>query len=102
LINIATTNMAIDPDKDDDSRAYDLSCSLGEQRGPSDPSFPFQSAQLGDVAALLRTILVETRQTSQRLSSIEQILENLKAGADCMEEMHASAPHHPENKDMCG
>jgi len=100
LINIATSMVAIDPEKEDEIRAMELG--LAEQRGPNDQGFAFQPAQLNDLASLLRSILAETRQTAQRLSSIEQILENLKGSGDCSLDDIQSGDGHVENKDLCG
>lgn len=86
--------VAIDPEKDDDMRVIEL---MGEQRNPNDGGFSFQPTQLSDLANILRSILAETRQTAERLSSIEQILDNIK-GNDCsLDDIHGN---QGEGKDL--
>jgi hypothetical protein len=87
--------VAIDPEKDDDMRVIEL---MGEQRNASDAGFSFQPTQLNDLANILRSILAETRQTAERLSSIEQILDNIKGNGDCsLDDIHGS---QVEGKDL--
>jgi len=54
LISLATSMVAIDPEKEEENRVLEFS----SDRGPNDPEFSFQPTQLNDLAALMRAILL--------------------------------------------
>eukprot|EP00008_Paramoeba_atlantica_P011397 CAMPEP_0201492938 /NCGR_PEP_ID=MMETSP0151_2-20130828/35421_1 /ASSEMBLY_ACC=CAM_ASM_000257 /TAXON_ID=200890 /ORGANISM="Paramoeba atlantica, Strain 621/1 / CCAP 1560/9" /LENGTH=324 /DNA_ID=CAMNT_0047880035 /DNA_START=103 /DNA_END=1077 /DNA_ORIENTATION=+ len=99
LINMATSLLMVD-EKDEEGRSLQemggamggamgggigggIGGGMGDLRERGNEVYHFQPSQLSNLADLLRGILNDTRQTAQRLSNIEQMMENLKGTGDC-------------------
>ena len=83
-INIETSRL-VDANEKDERPHVDMGAGLGDGlRDRTNEMFgSFQPSQLSELADLLRTVLHDARQTSQRLTNIEQMMETLKGGGDC-------------------
>uniref|UniRef100_A0A7S4NSS9 Uncharacterized protein n=1 Tax=Paramoeba aestuarina TaxID=180227 RepID=A0A7S4NSS9_9EUKA len=84
-INIETSRL-VDANEKEEQRPHVDMGGLGDGvlRDRTNEMFAtFQPSQLSELADLLRTVLHDARQTSQRLTNIEQMMETLKGAGDC-------------------
>ena len=75
----------VDVTEKDERANVEMGATLGNdlRERTNEMFLSFQPSQLSELADLLRTILHDARQTSQRLSNIEQMMETLKGTGDC-------------------
>ena len=90
----------MDVNEKDERGHVDMGAALGDglRERTNEMFLSFQPSQLGELADLLRTILHDARQTSQRLSNIEQMMETLKGTGDCG--IDSLAEHSSEGKSI--